>query len=155
MRDDSLVCHGAPQGLTGRPGDAGPQGKVGPSVSSMTICISLYPSTFKWSQHDKIFSCFVCLFQYWMLDEQFETDHLAKWCSYHSMTYKRFHQIKLREFSPRPLSTAFLFLPITPNSLEKIRTHFSFKLCNLVLTFSRTSGSQTALSLFFNLFRCA
>lgn len=40
------------KGLTGRPGDAGPQGKVGPSVSSVTT------SAFVLSQHDEP----VCVF---------------------------------------------------------------------------------------------
>lgn len=29
------------QGLTGRPGDAGPQGKVGPAVSTILIIVTL------------------------------------------------------------------------------------------------------------------
>lgn len=56
-----------------------------------------------------------------ILNEQYGTYHLTKWCSYRSVTHKCFHQIKLREVSPPrwPLCTAILFLPITPNRNNK------------------------------------
>lgn len=43
------------KGLTGRPGDAGPQGKVGPSVSSVTT------PAFAIFQHDEPVCVCVCL----------------------------------------------------------------------------------------------
>lgn len=91
------------QGLTGRPGDAGPQGKVGPSVSAIFAMFSTICCVFVY--HLKRIAHVCCLTHYQrsyvlLISQSGRAVSFYQKCSHQVMTHKWFHQIKLQEMYP-------------------------------------------------------